>query len=1465
MGFLDRFKKKKENEETVDNSDTSFSSENNIKGFKYLATLINSSEGIVDLDSDITLTESEASNFVEGISIQKSLVINGNGHYIDARNSARIFRISPDITVELNGITFKNGFAKYGGAIVNSTNALTITDCIFSENTSEIGGAINNKSQVSISDSQFNNNKAVSAGGAIINFGTLNIINSHFNSNHSERDGGAINNQDDSTMTASKCNFHENNAINGGAISCIGKIELNGCGFTGNSSKGYGGSLSCHSGSLIIEHCTFDNNNTEHGGALTINKMGVCEVSNSKFNGNSAKYGGSIDVFGELIITKSDFITNTAYESGSAIFIEKDANSNISLCKFCNNESTSGEHSSVLTNRGITTLANSQFFNNNSYQGTISNQPNATLDISYCCFSKNIARMGGALSNFGHLTLTNSKFCENIAKDDGGAIDNGQGGIIKSKECHFLENYADYSGGSIRNEGEFDISSNHFKNNIATLGGAIMNSGILTISNSDFDSNFSKSSKENSSVGITILKDNSDADIIFNNSKLKIMNSTFTCNGGNLGNGHGPSVKNSLVNNNCLNIRGSSFKAIISKSIVSNKENSDLNISDCEFINNSTETSTIFNEGNCNVDECSFEENMSLKNNCRDIANESYLKLIKPKFKYEIISKTVLNNNRMELVKLSQEEIDNFIRDNGETEVITEEIEENQYNFTYLSDLIRNSVDEYVVLDRDIVLNKPEIAFYGGGIEIDKDGFVLDGNGHSIEGIGESRIFYITAKKVKLKNIVFKNGFAPNFFDDHTDGGGAIRVIKCGEVELIDCEFIDNKSSDDGGAVFNTGTVKSNSSYEGNVSEGLGGAVCNKGEFISVNDKFTGNTSKLGGAIFNCCDLHLNYISLNLNKSDIDEAIYNTGNITGDFDIRKENSKDIHNHGTINHPSCDNLLTFKDLNEKIADSDEIHLSDDVIFDVSVDKDFRNGISIEKNLTVIGDGTVIMDAKKSASFFRISNKCRVTFRNIIFKNGESNNVSLIENDGFLRFEHCSFLNNRALKQTSMIENSNNAQFIECTFSNNASFKESIFKNLSNKENDCIIEIQNSDLFNNKSYGKSIIFIIGNAKVNISDSNFIYNISRINGSVLHNYNGKMEIDSSQFIDNFAAFYSVLNNDIYANTQINNCEFVNNHSSSSVISNQGLLKFNNSKFKDNNPDSFGTIHNTKGELEISHCDFNDNKSNMGAAITNLSKGYLFKSNFINNYSELGGAINNQKGAALKVDQCSFSNNYAIHAGGAIEHVSEKLLEIAESYFESNETKGVGGSISAHGPFKIESSEFSGNSADAAGVLYNDNDGSEGSITNSTFSDNDAIQFGGVFFNDENSNLTVDDSTFTSNKAIQGGALFNHSAANISKSRFENNYAKKAAGAIDNNKHGFLKVDDCVFSDNHVDEISGQAHGNAIGMLSDGQITDCVFSEQNPIITNREIEVVNCAFTYGVEKKQKDNLTGNGDFRLF
>ena len=147
MGLFDKIK-------------TSIKSSSNENNFTYLSKLIKK-EKEINLNRDIILGDEEIEEFINGIEISgDSLVINGNGHFIDGRNKVRIFEISGQDIV-LKNIIFRDSYVQYmhGGAIKNSSQNLTILNCIFENSSTQWdGGAIDNDGSLLIENSIFKNN-----------------------------------------------------------------------------------------------------------------------------------------------------------------------------------------------------------------------------------------------------------------------------------------------------------------------------------------------------------------------------------------------------------------------------------------------------------------------------------------------------------------------------------------------------------------------------------------------------------------------------------------------------------------------------------------------------------------------------------------------------------------------------------------------------------------------------------------------------------------------------------------------------------------------------------------------------------------------------------------------------------------------------------------------------------------------------------------------------------------------------------------------------------------------------------------------------------------------------------------------------------------------------------------------------------------------------------------------------------
>jgi len=241
-------------------------------------------------------------------------------------------------------------------------------------------------------------------------------------------------------------------------------------------------------------------------------------------------------------------------------------------------------------------------------------------------------------------------------------------------------------------------------------------------------------------------------------------------------------------------------------------------------------------------------------------------------------------------------------------------------DFTALQDDINNAGD-ILILDKNYIYNHTKDSSLQNGVIINKNDFVLDGNGYTIDGSERARIFIITGTNVTIKNLNIINGIR--------DEGAAI--YNTGSILIIDnCNFTNNlaeigvifnsadsfmvtgstftKNLVDNGVIYNEGNDVGifNCIFTENTANGV---IYNAGDHFLVTDSmFTKNTGFFWGAIFNsgndgiidACNFTEN--SVNFMSGD-GGAIYNCGNniiISGSIFTRNSGSLGgaIHNYCT---------------------------------------------------------------------------------------------------------------------------------------------------------------------------------------------------------------------------------------------------------------------------------------------------------------------------------------------------------------------------------------------------------------------------------------------------------------------------------------------------------------------------------------------------------------------------------------
>ena len=458
----------------------------------------------------------------------KSLIIDAQGHTIDAKNKTRIFWFENGNFTVFKNIVFKNALNldasdSFSGGAVSLVGNGRFVNCTFINNSAGRAGAIYwgyaNKSQ--IFNCTFEGNRALSYGGGAIrirnNMTNVVIENSTFINNHAPSDGGAIhfaNTQGSNSNNIFNCTFINNTAVSGGGAVLVqapgcsvinstfinnsatygGSIRWDGYSgtirnttFTTNHASSQGGAIHGSGDQPIVILCHFDNNTAPEAGAIWWNQTENGVITNSTFNYNIATgNAGAVHIAGTLCnITYSNFTHNSA-DNGASIFL--DVGAYISECLF--------EHEHASTDGGAIYL-NSVNINPSQISQSVLSMLGLFNSTIFNCTAGNDGGAGYIRASGG--SVANVTFINCSAGHDGGAgyVYGSNGRLYNST---FIGNNATSgNGGAVYwygiNGTAYDVK---IYNNTALNGGGIylskpadvsITDGYSIVNQSDFSNN----------------------------------------------------------------------------------------------------------------------------------------------------------------------------------------------------------------------------------------------------------------------------------------------------------------------------------------------------------------------------------------------------------------------------------------------------------------------------------------------------------------------------------------------------------------------------------------------------------------------------------------------------------------------------------------------------------------------------------------------------------------------------------------------------------------------------------------------------------------------------------------------------------------------------------------------------------------------------------------------------------------
>ncbi|MGI6448400.1 MAG: beta strand repeat-containing protein [Methanobrevibacter boviskoreani] len=323
------------NESNVNKEDSS-----DAGSFTDLNTLISNGGNYITLNKDYVYNPTTDTHYKNGITISKTITINGNGYTINGLNQAEAFNIRSNNVTIINCTFINTNSTNYGGAIYsNKANNTKIINCNFINSTGKSGGGvfIFGGNDCYIDNCTFINTSSDSGGAIYWYSANGNISNCRF-INTTGYDGGAVFWNDGKDTKILNCTFENTHADDyGGAIllfgvSSMSYFEIANSNFINTSSDVQGGAIFWYGPNGTIRNCNFTNDTSvEHGGAITCVICDNGTIDNCSIVNCSSAAGSAIYQENKYLIIKNSIILDNRANSTDLTINSSNSNVIITL------------------------------------------------------------------------------------------------------------------------------------------------------------------------------------------------------------------------------------------------------------------------------------------------------------------------------------------------------------------------------------------------------------------------------------------------------------------------------------------------------------------------------------------------------------------------------------------------------------------------------------------------------------------------------------------------------------------------------------------------------------------------------------------------------------------------------------------------------------------------------------------------------------------------------------------------------------------------------------------------------------------------------------------------------------------------------------------------------------------------------------------------------------------------------
>ena len=1184
----------------------------NVGNFTALDYIIGITSGSITLNGDVIIADEEATAYANGITIDRNIIIDGNGHTIDARNLARIFNIASGVTVTLQNVNLVNGQATQGGAILNN-GELLVSNANFTDNTAASwGGAIYNNGDLTVTSSNFDSNDITNRGSSSVDYGGAAIFSN----------GDLV--IDDSNFTNNIKNYVNGNYLTG-AVTAYGDVTVSNSRFVNNSGR-WGAAFSSADYSnqgltTTITNSVFENNTGLYGAGVWTYATDF-EIADSLFIGNSAagkgnmtpndNNGGAIAAYGPTAtgtIDNSTFIDNNA-QYGGAIYISENMGITIQNSKFTNNTAQYGGAIGASTGgRGSNnvTVINSEFTNNTADNGgAIYN--NEKLNVTDSVFTNNTAETGSAILNYNDLTLSGDNTF--VTVDDNAPITNYDDVFMTIEDFTDLDNALDLIDGVLNLNNDITISDDEistYVNGITIDKDIIINGNGYTIDANNVARIFNIAEGVSVTLANVILINGqaTQGGAILNNGELLVSNANFTDN-------TAASWGGAIYNNGDLTVTSSNFDS----NDITNRGSSSVDYGGA----------AIFSNGDLVIDTSSFT------NNIKNYVNGNRLTGAVTAYGDVTVSNSrFVNNFGRWGAAFSSADYD----DEDFTTTITNSVFENNRGLYGVG--VWSWGTDFEISDSTFINNS---AFGAGDMSPNQN------NGAAINVYGEGATGVIDNS---------------TFIGNDADYGGAICISENDGITISNSYFVNNSAYNGGGAISVSTTLEGsnnvtviNSTFINN-SAYMGGAIYNSEDLNVSNSNFINNTAPLGSAIFNQNTLEIDNSQFEV-PAGTNEAIFNTRDLIMDIN----NFTDLAN-------AIENVANILTLNGDVIITDEE--ASNFVNGITIDKTLTidgNGYTIDarglarvfnivsgsviiRNANIINGeaiqgGAIYNDGTLTLNNVNFTSNTAASWGGAVYSNGrlyvydsnfDSNDITnreavssgvddyggaAIFSNGNLVIDGSSFTNNiknyvNGDRLTGAVTAYGNVAVSDSRFVNNSGRWGAAFSSADYSNQELTTTITDSLFENNTGLYGAGVWSWG-TDFEITDSTFINNSAAGKGDMYPNdnnggaiavYGGDSSgvIDNSTFIDNNAQYGGAIYISENMGITIQNSKFTNNTAQygGAIGASTGGRGSNNvtvinSEFTSNTADNGGAIFNTE-ELNVTDSTFTNNAAENGSVI--------------------------------------------------------------------------------------------------------------------------------------------------------------------------------------------------------------------------------------------------------------------------